>query len=137
MSFLENAQMLKGRLSQPLPVISPLDSVSNTSRRTKRSSQSNASSLSACAKAEAQEAALREHATVLKKKYALELQKAQIQSETEQSALDADIAAANAKVRVSRTKAGSIHRSEPMDGMNSYLEEQGKNVKESYLDPET
>lgn len=94
--------MFKGRLSQPLPVITPLDSVSNTSRRTKRSSQSNASSLSsACA----EEAALREHATVLKKKYALELQKAQIQSEIEQSALDADIAAANAKVKVSTTNA--------------------------------
>lgn len=46
LSFLENAQMFKGHLSQPLPVITPLDSVSNTSRQTKRSSQSNASSLS-------------------------------------------------------------------------------------------
>lgn len=100
---------------------------------------------SACAKAEAEEAALCEQATVLKKKHALELQKAQIQSEIEQSALDADIAAAKAKVKVlksyekqmSKTKSGSTHRSEPIDGMNSYLEEQGKNGKETYLGPET
>lgn len=93
------------------------------SRKSRSSAKSRASSLSSArAKAEAEKAALLERAAGLKKKHALELQKMQLQSEIEQSAMDTDIAAANAKVKVletyekeMETKAGSVCRSEPVN----------------------
>ncbi|XP_061160072.1 uncharacterized protein LOC133170892 isoform X1 [Syngnathus typhle] len=139
--FLENAQTFKGSLSQPLPVITPMDSASNTSRKSGSSSKSGASSLSSArVKIEAEKAALLERAAGLKKKHALELQRMQLQGEIEQSAIEIDIAAANAKVKVLENyekqieiKGGSVCRSEPTGSMNSYLEAHGK---ETYIEPE-
>ncbi|XP_061159982.1 uncharacterized protein LOC133170834 [Syngnathus typhle] len=139
--FLENAQTFKGSLSQPLPVITPMDSASNTSRKSGSSSKSGAPSLSSArVKIEAEKAALLERAAGLKKKHALELQRMQLQGEIEQSAIEIDIAAANAKVKVLENyekqieiKGGSVCRSEPKDSMNSYLEAHGK---ETYIEPE-
>ncbi|KAL7844778.1 hypothetical protein SRHO_G00233170 [Serrasalmus rhombeus] len=94
LSFVDDVQVWKGNLPQPAPIITPLDSISNVSTKSKRSGYSfksgTSSVSSARAKAEAEEAALLERAAGLKKKHALELQKMQLQSATEQNALECE-----------------------------------------------
>lgn len=78
------------------------------------------STSSARIKAEADKAALMERMTALKMKHLLEAKEEELRKEKEQLALETDLAAANAKLRVLEInlKCGS----KGSDGMNSYFE---------------
>ncbi|KAI2645448.1 Gag-Pol polyprotein [Labeo rohita] len=149
MSFLKDVETWKTNLAEPQLIVTPLDSISNVSRKSKRSghsSKSGASSISSARmKAEAEKAALMERAAGLERKHALEIQKVQLQNLIEQNVLQTDLAAANAKVQVLESYEKQLESSflrsasqskQSEDGMNSYLKAQGKQLREALLDTE-
>jgi len=111
--------------------IQPNDSVSNISSRgsSKPSSGKGSSSVrtgrssasSARIIAEAEKAALIARATALKEKHALEVQQEQLRRRQEQMDIDAEIAAATAKIAV-LNNSDNQHPKTLSDGMNAYYD---------------
>ena len=82
--------------------VGPEDSVSQTKKAPSKASSSSSSSraLSACLKAKAERAALMAKVQALEMKHALDMQQAQITAKGERLAIEAELAAAEAKVNV-------------------------------------
>ncbi|RXN10424.1 zinc finger BED domain-containing 1-like protein [Labeo rohita] len=126
--FLNELELWKKKRSDPQTLVDPSDSVSNVSRSSKGSSKSRTSSImSARVKLAADKAALLARAEALKKKHAFELEKAQLESKMEALALQSEIDAANAKLKVLEiSEASSLHSSHSSaklrDAMNEYAD---------------
>eukprot|EP00063_Salmo_salar_P065884 XP_014040719.1 PREDICTED: uncharacterized protein LOC106593859 [Salmo salar] len=155
--FLKEVEIWKKAEVEPQTLIEPHDSISNVSKTSSKTKYSKTASSvsSARLKAEAERAALLARQASLQDKHALELEKAQLEQQKaqleqqrahlnvrmEKMALETDIAAYNAKLKVlesvestSQSHAVAAHLLSQEDGMNSYFENQ---VPEVYVEPET
>lgn len=110
--------------------VEPLDSISNVSKGSKSSSTSSKAS-SAAKIVSAEKAALEARSAALKDKHALQLEETIIKSKMEKVELDAQIAAADAKIKVLL----SHEEAEPYtDAMNEYYEEASKPVEPTFTE---
>lgn len=127
--FLKEVESWKKEQCMQLRV-EPLDSISNVSKGSKSSSISSKAS-SAAKLASAEKAALEARSAALKDKHALQLEETIIKSKMEKVELDAEIAAADAKIKVLL----SHEEAEPqVDAMNEYYEEASKPVEPTFTE---
>lgn len=129
----ETEQWLKNPQPDPQTLVDTTDSVSQCATKVSGSGSKTSSISSARMKAAADKAALLARAEALKRKHELELERIQLNSKMESLELEADIAAADAKLKTLEEFENKMEQNSKCGGTET---NQNDNVEEQFVDPE-
>lgn len=142
-NFLQDVEKWKISQMDPQSLIEPKDSISNVSKGAQASAVSKSSSPVASARliVAQEKAALLARAAALKKKHALEMEKAHLNTRMEQMELEISLAESDAKLKVSedfeskneQLIATSEQHGQNGNGMNEYLENYQEKTDETVI----